>query len=483
VATYIIVDKNQASLGPNEIRAGDTIDVTNGDIFIFSASANDNVSFESATGDPANFEIRFETSNANNFNVQIKENLDVGIVISNDADLSDIDINADDALSVVMTAGDNVSLGKFEGSSDGVDLVTIGNGFTTDHDIKLNGGDNFLSIGDNATLQKIVTEGGADTITIGDGLTADHIKSGDGADVITIGDGASLKNIESGDGDDTITVGDDFTANDIDTGNGADGLTIGDGAVVDDIDTGNGNDTVTVGDDFTADQLKTKDGDDVVTVGSNAVINDLDGGNGNDQLNSDTEFPGASNFEIICFARRTLIETEHGNVPIEALRAGHRIRTLDNGFQCIRWIGSTRVAGLGVHAPVRIAAGALGNARPLWVSQQHRMLMSGWNIELNFGEREVLVAAKHLVGIAGIDIVDVPSVEYFHMLFDQHEIVFAEGVESESFHPGAVGMDSLSKQAQAEVCSLFSGLLTEPESYGKAARLSVKSFEARILAA
>jgi hypothetical protein len=69
------------------------------------------------------------------------------------------------------------------------------------------------------------------------------------------------------------------------------------------------------------------------------------------------------------------------------------------------------------------------------------------------------------------------------MLFDQHEIVFAEGVESESFHPGAVGMDSLSKQAQAEVCSLFSGLLSEPESYGKAARLSVKSFEARILAA
>ena len=483
MATYIIVDKNKDPLESNEIRAGDTIDVINGDVFIFSASANDNVKFESAIGVPANFEIRFETSNANDFNVEIMENLDAGIVISNEADLSNVDINAGKALSVIMTAGDNVSLGKFDGSADGIDLLTIGNGFTTDHDINLQGGNNFLSIGDNATVRKIVTEDGIDTITIGDGLTADDIKTGDGADALTIGDGASLHNIDTGMGNDTISIGNDLVAEDIKTGDGADGLTIGDRAVVDDIDTGKGNDTVAVGDYFTADKLETKDGDDVVIIGEEGVINDLDGGNGNDILISDTHFPGATSFEIICFARRTLIETEHGNVPIEALRAGHRIRTLDNGFQRIRWIGSTRVAGLGVHAPVRIAAGALGNARPLWVSQQHRMLLSGWNIELNFGEREVLVPAKHLVGIAGVEIVDVPSVEYFHMLFDRHEIVFAEGIESESFHPGAVGMNTLSKEAQAEVCSLFPGLLSEPNSYGKSARLSARSFEARVLAA
>ncbi len=159
VATYIIVDKDKDPLGPNEIRAGDTIDVNNGDIFIVSASADDNVKFESATGNPTNFEIRFETSNANDFDVEIMENLDVGIVISNGVDLSDVDIKADKALSVVMTVGNNVSLGKFEGSADGVDLLTIGNGFTTDHDIKLKGGDNFLSIGDNATIRKIDSRG------------------------------------------------------------------------------------------------------------------------------------------------------------------------------------------------------------------------------------------------------------------------------------------------------------------------------------
>jgi hypothetical protein len=523
VATFIIVDKDKDPLEPGEINAGDTIDVDSGDIFIISASADAKIKFESATGNPTNFEIRFETSNANNFKVEITEDLDAGIVISNGADLADIDIDADKALSVVLTAGDNVSLGKITGSADGVDLLTIGDGFATDHDILLNGGDNFLSIGDNATIRKIDSEDGADTISIGNGLIADDIKTGDGADSIAIGDGAILDKIETGDGDDTIVMGDDLIADDIKTGGGADGLTIGDGAfldnietgkgddtieigeglvaddiktgdgddgltigdgaVVDDINTDDGNDTVSVGDDLTADKLETKDGDDIVIVGTGVSIEDLDGGKGNDTLNSDTDFPDANDFETICFARRTLIEAENGNVPIEALRAGDRIRTLDHGFQCIRWVGSTRVPGCGVHAPVRIAAGALGNARPLWVSQQHRMLLSGWHFELNFGEKEVLVAAKHLVGLAGISIIEVPSVEYFHMLFDQHEIVFSEGIESESFHPGAVGIGTLSQEARAELFRLFPSLELDPESFGMSARLSLRSFEAPILAA
>ena len=461
VATYIIVDKDKDPLGPNEIPAGGTINVNNGDVFIISASADDDVTFEFATGNPANFEIRFETSNANDFHVEIMDNLDAGIAISSGVDLSDVDIKADNALSVVMTVGDNVSLGQYEGSADGIDLVTIGNGFSTDHDILLKGGDNFLTIGDNAIIRMIIAEEGADTITIGDGLTAEDIKTGDGNDAITIGDDAFLDNIETGKGDDTVTIGDDLIADDIKTGEGADALTIGDGAVVDDIDTGTGDDTVSVGDFFTADKLQTKDGDDIVIVGAGGSIGDLDGGNGNDRLNSDTDFPGATSFEIICFARRTLIESEKGNVPIEALRAGDRIRTLDHGLQRIRWIGSTRVPGRGVHAPVRIAAGALGNARALWVSQQHRMLLSGWRPELHFGEAEVLIPAKYLVDLPGIEIVDVPSIEYFHMLFDRHEIVFAEEIKSESFHPGAVGVSTLSEEARAEISARISHISSD----------------------
>ena len=483
MATFIIVDSDKDPLGPDEIRAGDTIEVVDGDVFIISASADANIKFESASGNPSNFEIRFEVSNPNDFNVQIMDNLDAEIVISSGADLADVDISAKDSLSVIMTAGDNVSLGKFEGSEDGIDALTIGNGFTTDEDIKLEGGNNFLSIGDNATLRNIESKGGADNITIGDGLVAKDIKTGDGDDTLTIGDGATIEDIETKDGDDTIIIGNDLVAEDIDTEKGNDSITIGDNGLVEHIHTGDGDDSVTAGNDFTADHLATNDGDDIVTIGKGGLIDDLDGGKDTDTLLSPTDFPDADNFEIICFGRGTLIECEKGNVSIENLREGDRVRTLDNGLQPIRWIGSTRVAGRGVHAPVRSAAGALGNQRTLWVSQQHRMLLTGWAPELFFGEKEVLVPAKHLLGISGVRIVELSSVEYFHMLFEQHEIVFAEGIESESFHPGVASMNTLDDDARAEIFGLFPSLQRSAFAFGKSARLSLKSFEARILAA
>ena len=463
MATYIIVGNKKGALESNEIRSGDTIKVDSGDTFIISSAANSDIKFESATGDPSNFTILFQASNANDFDVEIKDNLDAGIIISNDTKLSDVDIKADKSLSVLLTAGNNVSLGKFEGSHQGIDNLAIGDGFKTDHDIKLDGGDNFLSIGKNASIRSIETKDGSDTIILGDGLVADDIKTGKG--------------------NDTLSIGDDAIVDDIDTDEGNDSLTIGDGATVDDIDTDKGNDTVRVGDFFTAHKLDTEEGDDLVISGSNGSIKKLDGGKGNDTLRSQTDYDAAKNFEVLCFTRRTLMETQNGNLPIETLRAGDLVRTLDHGLQHIRWIGSTRVPGRGVHAPVRVAAGALGNCRPLWVSQQHRMLLSGWNIEINFGEEAVLVAAKHLTGLPGIDIIDVPSVEYFHMLFDGHEIVFAEGIESESFHPGSVSLNTLSDDTLNEITSLFPSLLADPNSSGQSARLSLKSFESRILAA
>jgi hypothetical protein len=483
VATYIIVDKNTDPLGPNEIRAGTSIDVTNGDVFIVSASVDDNVKFQSATGNATNFEVRFETSNSNDFHINIEENLDAGVIISNGVDLSDVDIKAEHALSVVMTAGDDVSLGEFEGSKNGVDLVTIGDRFSTDHDIKLNGGDNFLTIGDDASIRKIETGDGDDNITIGDGLSAGDIKIGDGDNTITIGDGAVVDDIKTDKGDDSITIGDGLIADDIKIGGGDNTISIGDDAVVDDIKTGKGDDTVSVGDNFTADKLETKAGDDTVIIGAGGSIDKLDGGKGNDTLRSDTDFPDANNFETICFARGTLIESENGEVRIETLRVGDRIRTLDHGLQSIRWIGSTRVPGHGAHAPVRIAAGALGNARALWVSQQHRFLLSGWKVELHFGEAAVLIPAKHLIDLNGIEIVEIASVDYFHMLFDRHEIVFSEGIESESFHPGAVGMATLSEESRAEIFGLFPELMSHPDMFGKSARRSLRSFEASVLAA
>ena len=191
----------------------------------------------------------------------------------------------------------------------------------------------------------------------------------------------------------------------------------------------------------------------------------------------------AASLSIICFARGTRIKTADGERVIEALRAGDRVLTLDNGYQPIRWIGSSRRPARGPLAPVRIAAGALGNDRDLRVSPQHRMLLRGWQANLMFGESEVLVAAKALVNDLTIRIEEGGEIEYFHMLFDRHEIVFAEGAASESFHPGQQGWKALDEATRTEILDLFPELGDGGFSgYGPAARLSLRDREARVLA-
>ncbi len=128
-----------------------------------------------------------------------------------------------------------------------------------------------------------------------------------------------------------------------------------------------------------------------------------------------------------CFTRGTLIKTDQGERPIEELAAGDMVLTMDHGYQPIRWIGSSKRAATGDLAPILIRKGALGNDRDLRVSPQHRMLLQGWQAELLFGELEVLATAKSLLNDHSILRDEGGEVEYFHMLFDTHEIIYAEG--------------------------------------------------------
>ncbi len=185
---------------------------------------------------------------------------------------------------------------------------------------------------------------------------------------------------------------------------------------------------------------------------------------------------------IVCFTHGTMIVTENGEKAIEDLVAGDKIMTKDHGLQELRWIGSRKVPAKDNFAPIMIKAGAMANDRDLLVSPQHRMVVEGWKSELLFGEREVLAAAKHLVNGDTIYVQSGGMVEYFHMLFDTHEIVFGNGAASESFHPGEVGINALSNEARDEIFSLFPELRDNVESYGPAARTSLKGHEAKVLA-
>ena len=170
-------------------------------------------------------------------------------------------------------------------------------------------------------------------------------------------------------------------------------------------------------------------------------------------VNTSTNFPASQLFPI-CFTRGTHILTEYGERRIETLQTGDLVETLDHGLQPIRWIGRTTAVGLGKFAPVRIRKGALGNSRNLTVSQQHRILLRGGTVRNYLGHPECLTAAKHLTDIEGVDIIDRAQVDYYHILFDQHQIVMADNLWCESLHPGDQTMAS-SKETRDELIALF----------------------------
>lgn len=185
---------------------------------------------------------------------------------------------------------------------------------------------------------------------------------------------------------------------------------------------------------------------------------------------------------IVCFTEGTMIETEHGPRAIETLQQGDRVLTRDDGYQPLRWIGTRRVRAEGDLAPVLFQPGTVGNDRPLLVSPLHRMLMSDWRVELLTGEPRALIAARDLVNDRDIVRQRGGWVTYVHILFDRHQIVYAEGAPSESLHPGHCALDALERESRAEVIALFPELAEDVASYGPAAATVVKGYQAACIA-
>lgn len=195
--------------------------------------------------------------------------------------------------------------------------------------------------------------------------------------------------------------------------------------------------------------------------GNDSIQFDISGNRMDGQINT-----GSS---VICFARGTLVTTEHGEVAIEDLKPGDNVMTLDRGFQPIRWIGSRKLSNEELRAnatlkPVQIRADALGPGLPkrdLFVSRQHRILLRSRIAERMFGSFEVMLPAIKLVDVPGISVVtDAEDVEYFHILFDQHEVIFANGTEAESLLTGPEALKAVSPKARAEITAVFPEIAT-----------------------
>ncbi|MFD0859709.1 Hint domain-containing protein [Roseovarius aquimarinus] len=323
------------------------------------------------------------------------------------------------------------------------------------------GGRDILSGGDGDDR----LTGGADRDTIAGDAGNDTLDGGNGDDVLTGGAGNDRFVYAPGSGNDTIT--------DFGTGN-AGSITDGDGSNNDSLDLSAFYSGLTeLRNDFSDDGILNQSvGDYSDNTAMNGSIT-LTGVTRNDLTNDTTG--------VVCFARGTQIHTLRGRIAVEAVRAGDLIQTRDDGVQPVRWVGSRRVAAAGRFAPIRIRAGAMGNDRDLLVSPQHRLLMRGWRTELFTGEPEALAAAKLLVGTPGISEAPGGSVEYFHILFDRHQLILAENCWSESFQPGEMALSALEEAVRAELFALFPALRSlGPSSYGRDVRRSLRAHEAAL---
>ena len=356
----------------------------------------------------------------------------------------------------------------------------------------------------------LIAGSGDDTIDAGGGN--DLVDAGAGNDSVQGGTGADT--IEGGEGDDTI---DGFGGGDVITGGtGNDQISGGDGP--DTMDGGDDRDTfsnVTVGDSI----LGGSGGDDFDVLdltgslngGSYKLVNvtedddpgdTIDGDSPNDGIDGEIQFfdaagkqTGTLTFENIekiipCFTPGTLIATPKGERRVEDLREGDRVITRDNGIQEIRWIGEKRLDRGELMRqpelkPVLIQAGSLGNGLPerdMLVSPNHRMLVANDKTALYFEEREVLVAAKHLIDTDGVDQVEALGVSYIHFMFQQHEVVLSDGTWSESFQPGDYSMKGIGDLQRAEILTLFPELENHEGIEGyQSARRTLKRHEVKLL--
>lgn len=193
---------------------------------------------------------------------------------------------------------------------------------------------------------------------------------------------------------------------------------------------------------------------------------------------------------VICFTPGTRISTPDGPRLVEDLCEGDRVQTKDNGAQEVQWIGARRMTGARLFAypklrPIRFRPGALGVERPdqeLIVSPDHRMLLRGDASRALFNTDEVLVAARDLVNGSTIAVdMALKEVTYVHLLLPSHQVIWANGIETESFHPAQADLTSLSTDDRKRLLQMFPALDYDPHTYGSSARRALTGSEAAIL--
>ncbi len=169
--------------------------------------------------------------------------------------------------------------------------------------------------------------------------------------------------------------------------------------------------------------------------------------------------------DLVCvaFTTGTMITLAGGvQTPIEALNPGDRVLTRDNGPRPVQLVAKATMRALGSFAPVVIAAGVLGNEGDLVVSPHHRLFLYRRGAEKLGDTSEILVQARHLVDDETVFRRQGGYVDYYALVFDRHEIIYAEGIPVESLLVTGGTLQSLPDQLRAEISNRLPELAHDP---------------------
>lgn len=414
--------------------------------------------------------------------------LDTGTFSGGHAE-GDVDIGGNDG---IIGSDFDDSLSGYD--AQGPDWTNVFYGGLGDDTLDGRGGDDELygEEGDDSILGgdgNDTLDGGIGADTLLGGLGDDSLTGGDGADSLDGGEGTDL--LSGGEGDDTLAGG--LGADSVDGGAGDDAVFASNG---DTILGGDGDDTITIvdtgetgaggifidgltGGQASGDTLNLNGLADRTTIN---IISNVGGEqSGTVQLLDGTLVSFTNIDQVICFTPGTRILTETGYRPVETLRAGDRLVTRDDGVRPLRWIGARRMLATAGAAPVRFAPQVLGSTRPLLVSPQHRMLLEGYEAQLLFGSDEVFASARHMVDGTGVTRVEGGEVTYIHLLMDRHQVIYAEGLPTESFFVGDEGLKALDPRARAGLFEAMPHLRGDVAGFGGTARPCLKRHEVQAL--
>ena len=169
------------------------------------------------------------------------------------------------------------------------------------------------------------------------------------------------------------------------------------------------------------------------------------------------------------------IRTPLGGRRVEMLNPGDMVVTRHNGLQPVRmiWTWTVSEADMRRHAelaPIRLKPRAIGPmmpARDLRIASGHRALIPGYKVAGAEDSQPCLMHVDAIASASDAAFVDrsADEVTYYNLVFDQHEVITAEGLPVETFRPSPKALHLVDLAARERMISLFPNLARRRYAY------------------